>query len=291
MAKQQFGGDWTDLKLEKIRGYLHAYMSIMSKRNFTTGYIDAFAGTGYRSIKEACPDDALLFDELDAPEMDGYRSGSARIALETEPPFSRYVFIEKSRSKCAELDKLKSSFPALSDRIAIHNRESNEYISEMCDPKKNWQSHRAVMFLDPFGMQVSWDTIEKIAATKAIDLWYLFPIGAVNRLLERDGCLQKGFAESLDRVLGTKEWSERFYQKTKETSLFGETEKLSKDSDFEKIGNYIKERLSTVFAGVAKESYILRNSKQSPLFMLCFAVGNPNAKDTALKIAEHLLKD
>ncbi len=41
-----------------------------------------------------------------------------------------------------------------------------------------------MVFLDPYGMQVEWSTIEALAATKAIDLWYLFPLGVgVARLL------------------------------------------------------------------------------------------------------------
>ena len=36
---------------------------------------------------------------------------------------------------------------------------------------KDWSSHRAVLFLDPYGMQVEWTTIEAIARTGAIDLW------------------------------------------------------------------------------------------------------------------------
>jgi hypothetical protein len=34
-----------------------------------------------------------------------------------------------------------------------------------------------VLFLDPYGMQVDWTTIEAIARTKAIDLRVLFPLG------------------------------------------------------------------------------------------------------------------
>lgn len=54
-----------------------------------------------------------------------------------------------------------------------------------------WRSfrRRAVVFLDPFGMQVEWRTIERIGQTKAIDLWILFPLGvAVNRFLTKDYC-------------------------------------------------------------------------------------------------------
>jgi three-Cys-motif partner protein len=147
------------------------------------------------------------------------------------------------------------------------------------------------MFLDPFGMQVEWKTIELIAATKAIDLWSLFPIGAVNRLLGRAGCDQPGFAARLDAVLGASDWRERFYKRSVRTSLFGDEEQVSKDSDFGKFGEYVNERLGTVFAGVAKKRYILRNSKNSPIFMLCFAVGNPKAVVPAIRIAEYLLKE
>jgi three-Cys-motif partner protein len=44
---------------------------------------------------------------------------------------------------------------------------------KICD--NDWRSHRAVLFLDPYGMQVEWQTIEAIAKTAAIDLWLLFP--------------------------------------------------------------------------------------------------------------------
>ena len=41
-------------------------------------------------------------------------------------------------------------------------------------------------FLDPFGASVEWSVIEAIAATKAVDLWILFPYHAVNRMLVND---------------------------------------------------------------------------------------------------------
>ena len=62
------------------------------------------------------------------------------------------------------------------------------------------------MFLDPYGMQVRWDTIEAIAETKAIDLWLLFPLGvAVNRMLKNDGNINESWAEKLDIIFGTRD--------------------------------------------------------------------------------------
>ncbi len=48
-----FGGDWTAEKLERVRKYLVAYATIMKAKRFRFAYIDAFAGTGYRSKAKA----------------------------------------------------------------------------------------------------------------------------------------------------------------------------------------------------------------------------------------------
>lgn len=289
--ENDFGGEWTEKKLQKVRMYLPRYMSILKNRPWLhTQYIDAFAGTGYRSVREACPEEANLFDELEASDIEGYRAGSSRIALETKPPFDEYIFMEKDQAKCLELQKLKNSFPEIEHRISKLNREANECLAELCVKVSDWEKKRAVLFLDPFGMQVDWKTVEAIGSTEAIDLWYLFPIGPVNRLLQKGGCTQPGFPERLDKIFGTHDWEDRFYHKSRALSLFDD-ENVVKDTDFDDIGNYILERLESVFAGVAKKRYILRNTKKSPLFMLCFAVGNKKAVHPALRIAEHLLKD
>ena len=62
-----------------------------------------------------------------------------------------------------------------------------------------------------------------------------------------------------------------------------------KTAGMEAIGKYFSRRLNTVFAGVAPNPYTLLNNKGCPLFLLCFAVGNPNAVNTAPRIAQHVL--
>ncbi len=57
------------------------------------------------------------------------------------------------------------------------------------------------------------------------------------------------------------------------------------------IENYFNERLKQIFAGVADKPGMLRNSSNSLLYLLCFAVGSERGKGIALRIAEHLLKD
>ncbi len=50
--------------------------------------------------------------------------------------------------------------------------DANEHLLWWCRAT-DWKRHRAVVFLDPYGVQVEWRTIEAIAQTKGIDLWLL----------------------------------------------------------------------------------------------------------------------
>ena len=289
LAQQEFGGDWTTVKLDRVRQYLQQYLIVMSKQSFQLQYIDAFAGTGYRSLKRKEAGGGFLFPDLASDDTQKYLAGSARIALEVKPHFSEYLFIEMDKNKVTELEKLKQAFPDISERIIIRNGEANACIQDIC--RGRWAGKRAVMFLDPFGMQVTWDTIEAIAGTQAIDLWYLFPLGiGVNRLLRRDGQIDDSIRRRLDLIFGEPDWYDAFYKTGTELTLFGEEVMIDKIADFHSISDYLLGRLRKVFPGVASNPRALPNSRNNPIFLLCFACGNPKGTPIALKIAQHILK-
>lgn len=288
----RFGGTWTDKKLNILRDYLIAYTTALKKKPFSKAYIDAFAGTGYRDskrVEELEGQGSLPLPDLVSDEPQALLDGSARIALLSDPPFNKYIFIEKSQERCAQLELLKEEFPDKADDIVVVQGEANAQIRALCG--KNWGAHRAVLFLDPYGMQVEWQTIEAVASTQAIDLWLLFPLGiGVNRLLTRSGDIPKGWRRRLDVLLGTEDWFDEFYEIERTPDLFGGYEEHLVKASTETIGRYFNERLKTVFAGVADEPAVLRNSSNNPLYLLCFAVGNERGKEIALRIANHLLK-
>ena len=258
---------------------------------FRKVYFDAFAGSGARAERPiaADPHDLLLV-EPDS-ETAEFLKGSAQVALETEPPFDQYIFVEKNPEYAASLERLRESFPDLRDRIVIAPGDANDLLVRWCK-RTDWKKTRAVVFLDPYGMQVDWATIESIAATEAIDLWILFPLGqGVNRLLTREGPPPAAWADRLTRFFGTDEWRGRFYRRTETRDLFGGTSSfIEKDADFESIGVYFLERLRTVFAAVADRTLPLRNSKGTPIFLLCFAAGNAKGAPTAVKIAGDIME-
>lgn len=110
-------------------------------------------------------------------------------------------------------------------------------------------------------------------------------------MLTRSGDIPESWRHRLDLLLGTSDWYDEFYEVEASRTLFGdETERVVKAST-ETIGRYFNERLKTIFPGVVEEPGVLRNSTNSPLYLLCFAAANERGAKTALKIATHLLRD
>jgi three-Cys-motif partner protein len=286
---QLFGGSWTEQKLDILKKYLDAYNTALKNKPFKRVYIDAFAGTGYRQQRKKEYEVKGFFEEFEQDESKEFLKGSAKLALESKPAFHRYIFIESDKKKINELKKLQGQHSEKSDKIEIIKSDANEFIQNYCD-KEDWKNTRAVLFLDPFATQVEWTTIEAVAKTKAIDVWILFPLMAINRLLAKDA--HKVSYGRLNRIFGTKNWFECFYQTQTLNNIFGKSiETVNKACDFEGIGNFYKNRLKTIFTSVAEKSKVFYNSRESALFQLYFAVGNPRGAPIAIKIAEHLLKN
>ena len=98
------------------------------------------------------------------------------------------------------------------------------------------------------------------------------------------------WARALTRIFGTEEWREAFYPKRTRLTLFGEEDSHEKQADFDRIGQFFVERLQTVFTDVADNPLPLFNTKGVPLYLLCFAVGNPRGARTAIRIAQDILR-
>lgn len=211
-TKHTFGNInlWTQEKLEKVQNYLQTYATALKNQNFKTIYIDAFAGSGYVYAKQdnSLQPSLLEFGEEEVKE---FISGSARNALDVVPPFDQYIFIEKNKNRFNELQHLKNDYPELADKIHLKLAEANEVLQDFC--QTDFRKKRAVIFLDPYGMEVKWKTIEAIANTHAIDLWILFPLGvAINRFLRKDGNISENERKILDEMFGTDEWFQAFFK-------------------------------------------------------------------------------
>lgn len=284
VSSKRFGGDWSDEKLAALGAYLTSYGQALSKAPFERIYIDAFAGAGIR--KEVQGSDEDLFTEMLPEEDAGYRHGSPLIALGIEPSFQRFVFIEQDAGSLGKLQaQVAKNFPGKLGISDFLHGDANDILQGLAG--ESWKTRRAVAFLDPFALHVKWKTIELIARTQAIDMWLLFPAMAVNRMLPKSGVVPEKWASKLTSTFGSAEWKDYFYET--EQDMFGEETVTKLPKVFEKLSDFITMRLGTVFEKANTKPLVLRNSTGAPLFLLCFASGNPRGAPIAVRIANHII--
>ena len=283
-TSQKFGGNWTEEKLNIFTSYLDAYLIALQNQKFKKIYIDAFAGTG----------------EIETSDGGQFLVGSAKRALASEKKFDHYYFIEADSQKAGELqDMINSEFPQMRRIVTIYCGDANDKLAEIIS-NVDWRYNRGLLFLDPYATQVNWATLENVAQTKSIDVWYLFPFFALERMLPKNGKYDK-WEDCIDRLLGDAGWRKEFYKKDPQMTLFdlfpepgqSDGERMVKDANPDYIKEYILSRLGTIFPCVSKHALIFRNSRNSPMFLFCFAIASesPKAQGLALRMADYILKN
>ena len=297
-STNQFGGLWTQEKLRILRGYLEGYTTALKKQRFTLVYVDAFAGTGYIDTGSLCNSQQTLHlvdeSEMD-PDTADVLKGSTRLALEVDDrPFDEFVFVEHNPAYAAELQRLQYEFP--NRNIRVNAADANVFLPEWCESQNRhlgvpWRHQRAVIFLDPFATEVDWQTVQSIASTKSVDLWILFPLSALTRILPTERQPDEEWSVVLDRVFGDSEWRDAFYRTQVQLGMFGEDRILTVRSDQQAIVDAYLAKLKTVFEAVAPTPRWFLNSRNSPQFAFMFAASNPVGASIAVRIADHLLRN
>jgi len=264
----EFGGLWTLIKLEVLKNYLEAYVKVFKNQDFyTLVYLDAFAGSG------TC---RTSIGEID---------GSAKIALNM-PRFDEYIFIEMDSNKVEELKELKKQFP--DKKIRIIEGDCNNEITKLIK-QYNWKTTRALAFLDPYSMELSFDTLKLLSSTRAFDIWYLFPLGAATRCLRKDGNIHPSTESKLNMLFGDNEWKNKLYYTDPQISFLDDENNLIR-KDQKSICCYFRDKMANIFPSVLCP-ICLRISTNSPLFLLYFAVSSPNknAQKIANRIASYII--
>ena len=284
----KFGNEHTLTKLNCVKSYLDGWATVLKKQGFNKRYIDAFSGSGHFVLStDPSEIDHGFLDDAEIGKV--FLDGSPLQALDVRPSFDKIDLIEKNPSAVASLREAIRTRDA--SYVEIHQEDANIALPRICEGFS--RKDRAVVFLDPFGAQVEWSTLEAVSATRAADLWYLVPVSIINRMLPRKFERQPtGWSERITACLGTDEWITRFYQREDKTDLFGEVSETSKRGGLIDVERFFIERLKTVFPGVANDAVRLITPRGTHLFSLCFAVANPrgNAPEIALKIANSVIR-
>ena len=263
---QGFGGSWTLRKLDVLRDYLDAYTTVMKNQGWARlSYVDPFAGSGSWSDKSGCSHD-----------------GSARISLDVSGrPFDRFLFIDLKRKNYHALCAIRDANPHRD--ICVQGGDANEGVISFCSSMTS--SDRAVVFLDPFGAQVSLAALKAVAATEKVDCFILVPVSTLGRMMPLNKFPDPKKASSLDRVFGGREFWASIY-----STKFGMFD--FPDHPFRKRGRKHEsvawslycDRLRSVFPDFGEFSVSLFNVKKSEMFRLAFVATNPRAVNLAVKI-------
>lgn len=286
-----FGGPWTNKKLDAFSKYVWSYLSIMKFHQYwDTIYFDGFAGSGEN--KKVC--ETGLYKQLSiTPEEERIYLGSAErvLSIKDDLKFNYYYFIDLHSKN---LEKLKSKISKYQEhhknQFQYKKGNCNDFILQLSDAmKKDKNKYAALVFLDPFGMQIDWDSIASLKNTRT-DIWILIPTGViVNRLLDKSGKLRH--IERLTSFFGMpeEELKSYFYSVQTKSTLFGyEDEIITKISKpIEKIAELYSERLKSIWKYVTEKPLTLTNSNNVPIFHFVFASNNANAR----KIANQIIGD
>ncbi|MES0074682.1 three-Cys-motif partner protein TcmP [Mesorhizobium sp. M0058] len=287
-----FGTADTEIKLSLVREYLETYTKALRGKFRRLWYFDAFAGTGTWSVK--IPGKEADFLTEGYPERVEQRRGSATIAIDIEPRFDKIFLMDALPKHVAALMALRE---AHSDRdILVLAGDANKLIPDALRAA-DWRSTRAVMFLDPYGMQVEWETLQAIANTKAVDVWYLFSLSGLYRQAARNiEAVDPTKRRALTRMLGTDAWEQELYSSVDQGqhdifSGLEQPEIRQRHADVAGLEAYVRRRLLTIFPLVL-EPFALPVRRRPQLFSLFFAVSNddPRALGLARKFGSHILK-
>jgi three-Cys-motif partner protein len=300
-TSHRFGGSWTEVKLEAIMDYLGFFTSALRakprpERPFTLWYVDAFAGTGERTETRLV---GGLLDGQPVSEAEVTLDGSAKRALAVSPSFKHFTFIERDAQRFACLQEVERVNAGRG--IKLENRDANEALQELFrSPPWSMQIggkglHRGVVFLDPYGMAVRWETLQVLANTGAIDIWYLFPLNAVTRQLAKDfGAVDSKKQAKLDEIFGTPDWRTQLYKVRlpEQSDLFDlPPSKTVREATPRQIEVYAQTRLRTLFPYVSEALPLLMPGRAQLFSLFCLSANeNPIAQNLIDRGVSFVLK-
>lgn len=276
-AKQDEIGPWSEDKLELLAKYLHAYSVIMNgqkkKGNFTKyHYVDAFAGAVVAVAKKYVPDQ----------QVTRYIEGSPLRALQTDPPFDVCWFIDVSARRSKKLAELQAANPHRD--IRVRRGDCNvilrqEIIAEVTRASRQ----RGVVFLDPYGLQVEWGTMQALAKAVTLDVFVNFPIMGITRILKRDEMPDEEARDEISRIMGDSDWLGTLYQPSNQPDIWG-IQAIERDvMQAAWLAEQYASRVGNLFQYVSKP-LIMYNTKKSPQYALFLA----SHKEVAVKIVNEI---
>lgn len=282
-------GEWSERKIEIVREYAKPFSQIISKNGLTAYYVDGLAGGGAarRKRPRTDPNSATLPLTIDDTHLSAgagtILTTAARIVSEVKPRFAKYIFIDANEQKTSAMRQRCSEIPDVNVNV-INGDVTQTFMNRIIPEIRASQKNRALCFLDPYGMHVSWDVFQALGATGHAEAFINFPTLDIVRNILRDSpsLIESQHAERMNLLWGDDSWRQIAFKK--QPGLFDAVfEKQSGDG----VAMAFKERL--VHRGGFKfvsKPMPFTNKQNGLLYHLLFATQVP----VALKIAKAIMK-
>ena len=262
-------GNWSVVKLDIVRRDASEYSKIMAKQTnpaFYHIYIDAFAGAGVhvsRATHEFVP-------------------GSPLNALLIDPPFREYHFIDLEKKKIESLERIARG----RDDVHIYQEDCNKRLETIFHQVRYEEYRRALCLLDPYGLDLNWEVIQRAGSMKSIEIFLNFPVADMNRNVpwrDRSRVDQRQI-DRMNAFWGDESWLEVAYKPDRQLSFLEAREEKAPN---EEVAEGFRERLVKVagFHYVPKP-VPMRNSQNAIVYYLFFA----SQKAVAMKIVTDIFE-
>lgn len=209
-------GIWSEVKLAIIKEYASAYATILdaTRRDKISSlrwlYIDAYAGPGVHLSRRT----GQMVE------------GSPLIALNTQPSFHEYHFIDSDPKRAAQLRTLAGE----RKDIFIYSADCNEILLQKVFPRAKYEDYRrALCLLDPYNINLRWEVVETAGRMGSVDIFLNLMVMDINRNAMRRNP-EKSIQSKMDQLTllwGDETWKDVGYDTT--GNLFGEPEKVSNE--------------------------------------------------------------
>jgi three-Cys-motif partner protein len=190
-------GPWAEKKYRVLDNYMQMFSSGMKNLWDKRVYVDLYAGCGCVKVEST---GKVL-------------KGSPLLALSVVNPFDKYIFCEKGDDKNIwRIDALRSRVKKLSDgkEVEVIDGDCNEKIDEIISkiPKKYGQKVLTFCFVDPFSLDLQFNTLRKLATEHRTDFLVLLALMMdANRNVVH---YEKEDNDKIDLFLDDREWRSKW---------------------------------------------------------------------------------
>ncbi len=275
-SKNQFGGTWTELKIEILETYARQFLTVFKNQpRQKLLYFDGFAGSGDIEVEGL-------------PEQERHTiEGAAIRVMKIDKPrsFDMYYFVEKKKNLALSLEaKIKNEF--YDKEFYVQAKDCNQKLKDLAKflRSEKGKAYKVLGFIDPKGMQLEWSSLEILRGLH-IDLWILNPTSGTNRVLVRKGEIDESWLRRLELFLGMnrEEIKNHFY--SRRPTLFGDLDFVKENDPINRLHELYANRIAGNIFKYVSNPKILKNSNGSPLFHFFMATNN----EIALRIANSVV--